>query len=320
MKKKSFFILCLLASVMLPLCAAAGYYIPIYDVNKDHCINIADVSALIDCLLRHSQTEDLSGDADHNGYLSINDVVVLIDYLMNPEDDKYFDPKYAPEYAEIVIPDGAEVYTVNGVSFVMIPVDTVDEEGNLVRKFSLGQTEVTEELWKAVMGTYKNKSTYPDWFPVDRWPVGRCSWYDAHEFIDSLNALTGLQFRLPTEAEWYFAAIGGLQTHGYLHSGSDNIKEVCWYANDIPSWWQYFACPIATKAPNELGFYDMNGNVWEWADPDIHPWPHNIHLHPDEAWVSGGSMNDEGWLCEVNSIVYVQKDAAVYKYGFRLAL
>jgi formylglycine-generating enzyme required for sulfatase activity len=118
--------------------------------------------------------------------------------------------------------------------------------------FSIGQTEVTQGLWQVVMGS--NPSRFKD----DQRPVEQVSWNDCQEFITKLNSLTGQQFRLPTEAEWEYAARGGNQSKGYTYSGSNNIEDVAWYSGSMTHW-------VATKSPNELGIYDMSGNVWEWC-------------------------------------------------------
>ena len=167
-----------------------------------------------------------------------------------------------------------KTFTVNGVSFTMVNVEggtyvmganTNDSNAESKEKprhavslsnYYIGQTEVTQELWTAVMGSNPSKFTDSDQLPVD------CvSWDDCQDFVTILNELTGEKFRLPTEAEWEFAARGGLLSQGYKYSGSDNIDEVAWYkenAGDAPH-------PVATKAPNELGLYDMSGNTMEWV-------------------------------------------------------
>lgn len=121
--------------------------------------------------------------------------------------------------------------------------------------YFIGETQVTQALWQAVMGSNPSK------FKGDNLPVERVSWNDCQDFIRKLNSLTGQTFRLPTEAEWEFAARGGNKTHGYKYSGSNIIKDVAWYddnSNDKTH-------DVATKQPNELGLYDMSGNVWEWC-------------------------------------------------------
>ena len=118
--------------------------------------------------------------------------------------------------------------------------------------FSIGETEVTQALWEAVMGN--NPSHFKG---IDK-PVEQVSWNDCQEFIRKLNAATGRPFRLPTEAEWEYAARGGSKSRGYIYSGSNTIDDV---ATTTTKGTQ----PVKLKAPNELGIYDMSGNVDEWC-------------------------------------------------------
>ena len=174
------------------------------------------------------------------------------------------------EEPEPETPEGNTV-TVNGVSFTMVTVeggtfqmgsddsDAYDDEKPVhqvkVSSFSIGQTEVTQELWEAVMGSNPSK-----WKGL-KLPVEKVSWNDCQTFITKLNQLTGKTFRLPTEAEWEFAARGGNSSKGYKYSGSDNIEDVAWYTSNSGS----KTHEVATKQPNELGLYDMSGNVREWC-------------------------------------------------------
>ena len=176
-------------------------------------------------------------------------------------------------------------YIVNGVIFQMVDieggtfrmgVDSVAYEAGqanidelpahevTVSPFSIAETEVTQELWYAVMGT--NPSNFVG--DMQR-PVENVSWEDCQEFIARLNALTGKNFRLPTEAEWEYAANGGNQGNGYIYAGDDVIDNVAWYysnsfivGSDNPD---YGTHAVATKAANELGLFDMTGNVFEWC-------------------------------------------------------
>ena len=160
-------------------------------------------------------------------------------------------------------------FIVNGVAFEMINVEggtfqmgntepDADYDEKLIHSvslcdYSIGKTQVTQALWKAVMGSN------PSEIKGENLPVECVSWYDCQEFIRKLNVLTGKTFRLPTEAEWEFAARGGNKSKGYKYSGSDNIDDVAWYWDNSGK----TTHAVATKMPNELGIYDMSGNVWE---------------------------------------------------------
>ena len=180
------------------------------------------------------------------------------------------------EYFQVEDVDAAELvkketFTVNGVSFDMIEVEggtykmgddnstEADEKpahNETIATFQIGKTEVTQELWQAVMGT--NPSNFKGEANL---PVEKVSWTDCNTFITKLNQATGKNFRLPTEAEWEYAARGGNKSQGYTYSGSNTLDDVAWYKDNSSS----KTHPVAQKQPNELGVYDMSGNVWEWT-------------------------------------------------------
>ena len=196
----------------------------------------------------------------------------------------------------------AQTYTVNGVSFTMKYVKggtfqmgaTSEQDGDVfvyydekpihevtLSDFCIGETEVTQGLWKAVMGSN------PSNFKGDNLPVETVSWNDCQKFIEKLNLLTGKTFRLPSEAEWEYAARGGIRSKHFRYSGSDTIDDVAWYdgnSSDVTH-------AVKTKNGNELGLYDMSGNVWEWCSD----WY--------ESYSSGTQTNPQGPLSGSNRVL-----------------
>ena len=170
--------------------------------------------------------------------------------------------------------------------------------------YHIGQTEVTQELWEAVMGSN------PSEFKGSNRPVECVSWDDCQEFISRLNAKTGKRFRLPTEAEWEYAARGGSRSRGYKYSGSDNIYDVAWFTQNScdkgSSSPDYGTHAVGTKLPNELGLYDMTGNVWEWCSDWYGTYSSSAQSNPTGPSSGsyrvhrGGSWNGNAWRCRVS--------------------
>lgn len=139
-----------------------------------------------------------------------------------------------------------------------------------VGSFYICKYEVTQKLWKAFMGNN------PSWTKADNMPVEWVNWVTAQKFIRKLNAFSGKKFRLPTEAEWEYAARGGNRSHNYLYSGSDDINAVAWWKDNSGDKLH----PVGTKRPNELGLYDMTGNAYEWCSDWQEPYQSGAQTNP----------------------------------------
>jgi formylglycine-generating enzyme required for sulfatase activity len=188
--------------------------------------------------------------------------------------------------------------------------------------FSIGKYEVTQAEWQAVMGDSLNFSLNAD---CGNCPVEEVSWNEVQLFIQKLNSLTGRFYQLPTQAQWEFAARGGKKSRGYKYAGSDNIDEVALLGGAFTGHTQ----PVGSKRPNELGIYDMSGNVAEWCqdrfNPDYrHPRPKEVHKGPSSGYgynIRGGSCGVHAEECQIaidGRMGYPNDRSA--KVGFRLVL
>lgn len=299
------------------------------DVNDDGNVSIGDITSLIDYLLS-GNTSSISltcADVNCDGNVSIGDVTSLIDYLLSGEWPA----------------EPFQTFTVNGVDFVMVPVEggsfmmgATAEQGSdassrekpvhqvALTSYHIGQTEVTQELWMAVMGNN------PSFFSGSQLPVERVSWEDCQQFIAMLNEITNQNFRLPTEAEWEFAARGGNVSQGYKYAGSNDLSTVGWYSyNDS---WElrgtdyYGTHVVSTRNPNELQLYDMSGNVHEWCQDRYGDYSSGEQVNPigpstgTTRVYRGGNWYFDEWFCRVSFRNGLSPSSSNYGIGLRLAL
>ena len=162
----------------------------------------------------------------------------------------------------------------------------------LTNDYYIGKYEVTQALWQAVMGSN------PSNFKGDNLPVENVSWNDCQEFLSKLNSITGKTFRLPTETEWEYAARCGMKSKGCQYSGSKNISDVAWYTDNSGS----KTHSVGSKQANELGIYDMSGNVWEWCQDRYGRYDSSSQVNPTGA-ISGSDRVIRGgcWYCTARS-------------------
>lgn len=181
-----------------------------------------------------------------------------------------------------------------------------------VQNFAIGKYEVTHAQWLAVMGNS------PRHYPVncDTCPVTGVGWLEIQEFIKKLNRQTSQHFRLPTEAEWEYAAKGGSFSRGFLYAGSNTVDEVAW-TKSTARWEPH---PIGSLKPNELGLYDMSGNAWEWCQDQYGPYPGCKLPRKREAEhvCRGGSYRSRREECRVTARIRNDRDIGLAVLGFRL--
>ena len=194
-----------------------------------------------------ASAQTVRGDFDYDGDFDISDLTALINYL-----------SYG-EWTDQPVGLQRDTIEVKGETIVMVKVDggiLEHDDGWMFRvnDFWICQTEVTRELWHSLMGgTYYNVNQH--------YAVSGVSWNDCQAFLDTLNAYTGRVFRLPTCPEWEFAARGGNLSRGYTYCGGNDIDVVGWYNDNCSK-----VMPVALLKCNELGLYDMSGNVTEWTN------------------------------------------------------
>jgi len=229
----------------------------------------------------------------------------------------------------VINEDGFDMVLVEGGTFLMGCRDEVDGDCGYDEKpahsvtlndFYIGRYEVTQGQWKAVADSNPSAFTGNDNLPVEM-----VSFNDIRAFIRKLNGKTGRKYRLPTEAEWEFAARGGNRSRGYKYSGTDNIDDVVWESGKTNI--------VGTKIPNELGIYDMSGNVYEWTNDRLSLYRPSSQKNPTGPGPSllpyhnrvnrrlrGGSFGSNAKSCRVYDRYNAAPDERGRWLGFRLAL
>lgn len=186
----------------------------------------------------------------------------------------------------------------------------------LTEDYYIGKYEVTQALWNVVMDSKYSTND------GDLLPKNYVSWNDCQEFIEKLNKITGLKFRLPTEAEWEYAARGGKKSKRYLYSGSNNVLDVAWYDGNSSN----KRHPVGTKQANELGIFDMGGNVSEWCQDLWGQYQNDSQINPlgssagTKHVLRGGNYFFDIRICYLSYRMFAESNYKDAFNGFRLAL
>jgi formylglycine-generating enzyme required for sulfatase activity len=214
-----------------------------------------------------------------------------------------------------------EMVFVEGGSFIMGSEDFNDDEKPvhevILSPFSIGRFEITQAQWKAVMG--QNPSVYKN---CNDCPIESVSWSDIQVYLSKINKITGKKYRLPTEAEWEYAAGGGNNNITYHFSGSNDLKEIAWYGENSEN----KPHVVGSKNANNLGIYDMSGNVWEWCSDYYGEYSSKSEYDPmgsdfgEFRVIRGGSWAHLRSDCRITMRVMFPENTKLKTLGFRLAL
>ena len=273
-----------------------------------------------------SKTTDSSGIGSFISNLS--GLLPLTTYYVRAYATNAIGTAYGSEISFTTTDYDVDLVFLEGDTFIM--GCTADKEPNCydwekpshqvtLSNFYIGKYEVTQKHWIDVMGS--NPSYFVGCYDC---PVENVSWHEIQVFIAKLNELTGKIYRLPTEAEWEYAAKGGNQSNGYEYSGSDNINDVAWWGDGDNS--SQKTNVVGQKLANELGIYDMTGNVWEW----VNDWSENYTINdkinptgPISGFLRvfrGGSWLNEPQSCRPSNRNFFTPDGKGSYLGFRLAI
>ncbi|MFN9709879.1 MAG: formylglycine-generating enzyme family protein [Bacteroidota bacterium] len=193
-----------------------------------------------------------------------------------------------------------------------------------VKSFSIAKTETTVAQWKSYcISTSTRMPVEPAWGWIDNHPIINVSWDEAVAYCQWLSKQTGKKYRLPTEAEWEYAARGGDKSKGFLFAGGQSVYKYGWFEENSNATSQ----PVAQKRPNELGIYDMSGNAWEWCHDWWAPYIDKPQTNPqgpdgDKYFkvIRGGSWNFAHNDCRIGTRDFFSPDGRHNDFGFRVVM